>query len=66
MAAAQMAEKHGDEWGLTWHFWSGIYTSTPTCTNSQNLLPAAEALSLKIFSHGTSLKWSRQPQSAQE
>ena len=33
----------------------------------QNLLPATEALSLKISSHGTSLKWSwRLSQSAQE
>ena len=58
MAAAQTAENHGDEWGLTWYLRWGIYTSVPMWTHSQNL-PAAEALSLKIFSHGTSLKWSR-------
>ena len=37
----------------------GIYT-IPTLTHSQNSL-AAEALSLKISSHGTSLKWSWRP-----
>ena len=43
-----------------------IYISIPMWTHSQNL-PAAEALSLKIFSHGTSLKWSqRLSQSAQK
>ena len=56
MAAAQEAENHGDEWGLTWAFLWGIYTSIPTWTHSQNSLAAAEAPSLKIFSHGTSLK----------
>ena len=59
MTAAQAAENHGDEWGLTWYFLWGIYTSIPTWTHSQNSLAAAEALSLKISSHGTSLKWSR-------
>ena len=38
-----------------------IYASIPTWTHSQNLLAAAEAPSLKISSHGTSLKWSRRP-----
>ena len=67
MAAAQAAENHGDEWGLTWYFLWGIYTSIPTWTHSKNSLAAAEALSLKISSRGTSLKWShRQSQSAQE
>ena len=66
MAAAQAAENHGDEWGLTWYFLWGIYTSIPTWTHSQNSLAAAEAPSLKISSHETSLKWSRRPsQSAQ-
>ena len=66
-AAAQAAENHGDEWGLTWYFLWGIYTSIPTWTHSQNSLAAAEAPSLKISSHGTSLKWSRRPsQSARE
>ena len=59
MAAAQAAENHGDEWGLTWYFLWGIYTSIPTWNHSQNSLAAAEALSLKISSHGTSLKWSQ-------
>ena len=43
MAAARAAENHGDEWGLTWYFLWGIYTSIPTWTHSQNSLTAAEA-----------------------
>ena len=35
MAAAQEAEKHGDEWGLNWYLRWG-YTSVPTWTHSQN------------------------------
>ena len=67
MAAAQAAENHGDDWGSTWYFLCGIYTSIPTWTHSQNSLAAAEAPSLKISSHGTSLKWSQRPsQSARE
>ena len=67
MAAAQAAENRGDEWGLTWYFLWKIYTSIPTWTLSQNSLEAAEAPSLKVSSHGTSLKWSQRPsQSAQE
>ena len=67
MAAAQAAENHEDEWGLTWCLQSGIYTSIPTWTYPQNTLAALEALSLKIFCHGTSLKWSQRPsQSAKE
>ena len=47
MAAAQAAENHGDEWGLTWYFLWGIYTSIRTWTHSQNsLAAAAEAPSL--------------------
>ena len=61
MAAAQAAENHGDERGSTWYWWWGIYTSIPTGTHSQNSLAAAETLSLKIFFHGTSLKWSWRP-----
>ena len=48
MAVAQAAENHGDEWGLTWYLQWEIYTSTPTCTHSKNLLAAGETLSLKI------------------
>ena len=59
MEAAQAAENHGDEWGLTWYFLWGIYTSTPTWTHSENSRAAAEAPSLKTSSHGTSLKWSQ-------
>ena len=29
MAAAEAAENHGNEWGLTWYLWWGIYTSIP-------------------------------------
>ena len=61
MAAAQAAENHGDEWGLTWYFLWGIYTSIPTWTHSQNSLAAVEALSLKIPFHGTAIKRSPRP-----
>ena len=67
MAAAQSAENQGEEWGLTWYLWWGINTSIPTWTHSQNSLAAAEAVSLKISSYETSLKWSLKPsQSAGE
>ena len=36
VAAGQAAGNHGAEWGLTWYFWWGIYTSIPTWTYSQN------------------------------
>ena len=42
---------------ITWYLRWGIYTSIPTWTNSQNSLAAAEALSLKISSHGTEHLW---------
>ena len=65
MAAAQAAENYEDEWGLTWYFLWGIYTSIPAWT--QNSLKAAEVASLNISSHGPSPKWSqRMCQSAQE
>ena len=57
MAAAHAAENHGDEWGLTWYLWWGIYTSIPKWTHKIQTA-AVEALSLKISSNGTSLKWS--------
>ena len=67
MVAAQAAENHGDEWGLTWYLQWWIYTSIPTWTHSQRSLAAAEALSIKISSHETSLKWTqRLSQSAWE
>ena len=60
MAAAQEAESHGNEWGLTCNLQWGIYTSFQTKTHTPNsLAAAAEAPSLKIFFHGTSLKWSQ-------
>ena len=55
MAAAQAAENHGDERGLTRYLRLGVYASIPTWSHSQNALVAAEALSLNISSHGTSL-----------
>ena len=61
LAAAQVPENHGDEWGLTWYLRSGIYTSIPTWIHLQNSLAAVQALSLKIYSHGKSLKWSQRP-----
>ena len=66
MAAPQAAENHGDGWVLRDEVW-GTYISIPTWAHPQNSLAAAEALSLKISSHGTSLKWSQRPsQSARE
>ena len=65
-SVAQVAENHGDEWGLTWHFWWGIYSSILTWTHSQNSLAAAEVLSLKISSHGTSLEWWRRASKSHE
>ena len=59
VAAAQAAKNYRDEWDLTWYLWWVIYTSIPTWTHSQNSLVAAETLSLKLSSHGTSPKWSR-------
>ena len=53
MEAAQAAENHGNERGLTWYFLWGIYTSISTWTHSQNSLAAAEAPSLKISSQMT-------------
>ena len=61
MAAAKAPENHGDDWGLTWYFPWGIYKWIPTWTHSQNSLVVAAALSLKLFSHLTSLKWSQRP-----
>ena len=58
IGAAEAAENYGDKWGLTWYLWCWIYTSISTWTHSQNPLAAAEAPSLKISSHRTSLKWS--------
>ena len=58
MAAAQTAENHADEWGLTWYLQRGIYAMIPTWTHSQNSLAAeAEALNLKISSHGIHISY---------
>ena len=56
IAAAQAAENHADEWGLAWYLRQGIYASILTWIHSQNSLAVAEGLSLKMSSHGTSLK----------
>ena len=61
MAATQAAENYRNELGLTCYLRWGIYNSIPTWTHSQNLIASAEALSLKISSHKTSLKWSQRP-----
>ena len=61
METAQAAENHGDRWGLTWCLRWGIYTSIATWTHSHNSLAAAKALSLRIYSHGLSLKLSQRP-----
>ena len=58
IGAAEAAENYGDKWGLTWYLRCWIYTSISTWTHPQNPLAAAEAPSLKISSHRTSLKWS--------
>ena len=50
MAAAQAAENHGDEWGLTWYLQWGIYKLIPIRTHSENSQAAAEALSLMTSS----------------
>ena len=66
MAAAQAAvldkwlySYFWDEWGLTWCLQWRIYTSISPWTPSQNSFAARQALSLKISSHETSLKWSQ-------
>ena len=61
MAGSQATENHGGEGGLTWYLRWGIYTSIPAWPHSQNSLAGAEALSLKISSLGTSLKWLWRP-----
>ena len=68
MVGAQTAEKHKNEWGLTWCLQWWIYASVPTWTHSQNSqAAAAEAFSVKLSSHETSSKWSLRPsESAQE
>ena len=67
MAAAQTVENYRYEWGLTWHLQWGIYTLISIWIHSQNSLTGAETLSLKISSHGASLKWTkRSSQSVQE
>ena len=53
MVAAQAAENHGDEWGLTWYLQWGILN--PTWSNSQDSLVLAEAPSLTMCSHQTFL-----------
>ena len=56
-SATQAAENHGDEWASPDTFYEGYIHQVPTRTHSQNSLAAAEAPSLKMSSHGTSLNW---------
>ena len=64
-AAAEVAENHEDEWGLTWYLKWGTMHQFQT-ESTQNSLAAAEASILNIFLYGTSPKWScRPPHSAQ-
>ena len=51
MAAAQVVENHGDEWGLTWYLPWGLYTSFLTWTCLPNSLAASGAPSLNISSN---------------
>ena len=57
IAAAQAAENHRDEWGLTRSLQWGIYTLIPTWFHSKNSVKGVKATSLKISTHGTSPKW---------
>ena len=67
MAAAQASENHGDEWGLTWYFVRDVFIKSFLNPHLKNLLAAAEAPSLIIYSLGTSPKLSQRPsQSARE
>ena len=59
MAATEAAENHGDGWDLIWYLSWEIYKSIPTWTHLQNSVAAGETLSVKIYSHGTSPKWSQ-------
>ena len=61
MAVAQVAEKHGDEWDLTWYLQWGIHTYIPTSTQSEDSLAPVETPNLKISSDGTFLIRSRRP-----
>ena len=44
---------------MIWYLWWGIYTGITIWIHSENALAAAEALSLVISFHGTSLKGSQ-------
>ena len=61
MAAAQIAENHGDVWGLTWYLPWELYTSIASWAHSQKSLTTVKEPSLRISSHGSSLKWSLRP-----
>ena len=54
MTVTQAAKNHRDESSLAWYLQWGIYTLIPTCLDPPNPPMAAEALSLNIFSYGTS------------
>ena len=69
-AAAQPTENHVDEWDLTWYFNLRLTVRNISISSNLNTLTkftSSSRSSLKISSHGTSLKWSWRPsQSAQE
>ena len=54
LASAQLAENHGDEWGLTWYLWRGMYTSIPVWTTYKIQFQQQKY-------HGTSLDWEDHP-----
>ena len=56
ISMAETSENHGDYRGLISYLWCVIYALILTWNQSQNSLAAAEALSLKMSSHGTLLK----------
>ena len=49
MGAAEEAENHEDEWGLTWCLPWGIYTSISTRTHSHISVVAADSLKHLIY-----------------
>ena len=57
MAATQPAENHSDKWGFTEYLHCGKIISVSTKSQSQNLVAAAQTLSLKLSSQVTSLNW---------
>ena len=61
MATAQIAENHGGVWGLTWYLPWELFISIASWAHSQKSLTTVKEPSLRISSHGRSLKWSLRP-----